>query len=415
MRFVRHAMRKDLRRHAKDPMAVALWLGIPLLIGGLVTFAFGDVASAPPRAKVLIVDQDESVASTLFKGLLAREELKVLETEVVSLDAGTARIKKGDGSALLVIPEGFQTGVLKDEPTELRLTTNPAQSVLPQITAQMLQTFVDLVFYAQRILGDELRTIAEESGDFQEAPDDATVARISTSANGVMRRAQRYLAPPVLRIATSVDKSAGKGKGSSVNLAALFLPGIVLMALFFLATGVSEDVWRERDQGTLRRAVSSPGGVGALFGGKILAGMVVAAVISLLLLVLGMGYLGMSFRVLPIAVVWCTVTAGVLLIAMCFIQTLASSQRAGQIFTNAVSFPLLMLGGSFFPSELMPKWLAAVGRYTPNGWSLEYLKDLLLGRGSASSLLFGFTLLVVAGAALYLLTVQRIRAFARAS
>jgi ABC-type uncharacterized transport system permease subunit len=38
-----------------------------------------------------------------------------------------------------------------------------------------------------------------------------------------------------------------------------------------------------------------------------------------------------------------------------------------------------MLGGAFFPFEVMPKWMAAVGRLTPNGWALERFKDLLFG------------------------------------
>lgn len=411
MRFTRHAFRKDLNRHAKDPIALGLWIGIPLLIGGLITLAFGDVGSAPPRAKVLIADQDDSVASALLKGLLAREELKVIDAEVVSLDAGQARIRQGDGSALLVIPEGFQTGVLKDEPTQLQLTTNPAQSVLPKITEQMLRTLVDLVFYAQRILGDEVRKIADEAGGLEEAPEDETVAQISKAVNGVMRRAERYMFPPVVGLETS---AGGEGK-KQPNFAVLFLPGIVLMALFFLAGGVSEDMWRERSLGTIRRAVSSPSGVGPLFAGKLLAGMLLAAAISFVLLALGMGYLDLPFAVLPMAVLWCTATGGILLVGMCLIQTLAPSQRAGQILVNAVTFPLLMIGGSFFPSEIMPKFLATAGRFTPNGWSAEHLKDLLLERAPTSALWGGLAALVLAGVVLYVITARRVQRFARAS
>ena len=38
MRFLRHAIRKDLRRAAADPLALGLYLGIPLVIGALITF-----------------------------------------------------------------------------------------------------------------------------------------------------------------------------------------------------------------------------------------------------------------------------------------------------------------------------------------------------------------------------------------
>ena len=84
------------------------------------------------------------------------------------------------------------------------------------------------------------------------------------------------------------------------------------------------------------------------------------------------------------------------------------------ILVNAITFPLLMVGGSFFPSEMMPKFLAAAGRYTPNGWSLEHLKDLLLERSSMSSLWIGFGALLVAGLVLYFVTVRLVQRFARA-
>ena len=410
MRLVDVSMRKDLSRHARDPVALALWVGIPLVVGFLITLAFGDAGSAPPRAKLLVVDQDDTFASAVLKGLLAREELRVLDTEVVSLEDGQTRISQGDGSALFIIPAGFQAGVLQDEPTKLELITNPAQSVLPKMAEQLLGTLTDLVFYAQRIIGDELRRIADATGGMGTAPEDETVAQISKAVNGVIRRAESYLFPPAVGIETSVEEG-----GDRPNFAVLFLPGIVLMALFFLAGGVSEDMWRERSLGTIRRAVRAPSGVAPLFAGKILAGMLLSAIVSLVLLVLGMWYLELPFSVLPLAVLWCVATAGILLVVLCFVQTFASTQRAGQVLVNAITFPLLMLGGSFFPSEMMPKFLSAIGRYTPNGWSSEYLKDMLLERGSQSQLWGGLLLFIVLGLVLFFVTTYRVKQFARAS
>ena len=60
-----------------------------------------------------------------------------------------------------------------------------------------------------------------------------------------VRRAQRDPLPPVLTLAGAEDEG-----GEAPNFAVLFLPGIVLMALFVLAGGISEDMWRERLQGT---------------------------------------------------------------------------------------------------------------------------------------------------------------------
>ena len=45
----------------------------------------------------------------------------------------------------------------------------------------------------------------------------------------------------------------------------------------------------------------------------------------------------------------------------------------------------MMIGGSFFPFETMPGWMAAAGRWTPNGQSVARLKDLLYGEPSAAA------------------------------
>jgi ABC-type multidrug transport system permease subunit len=61
-------------------------------------------------------------------------------------------------------------------------------------------------------------------------------------------------------------------------------------------------------------------------------------------------------------------------------------------------FPLMMIGGSFFPFESMPKWMATVGSWTPNGWMLVKLKAILLNQAEPLSLsVAAFALIVIFG------------------
>ncbi len=46
----------------------------------------------------------------------------------------------------------------------------------------------------------------------------------------------------------------------------------------------------------------------------------------------------------------------------------------------------MMAGGSFFPFETMPPWMAAIGKRTPNGWALQRLKEIVSGRADAADL-----------------------------
>ena len=177
------------------------------------------------------------------------------------------------------------------------------------------------------------------------------------------------------------------------------------MSLFFMAQGISDEVWRERIQGTLRRGLATPWSAAPILGGKLLSTALVMAPYALGGVCLGVLVLGFRWRDVPLAVLW-VVPVGVTLTAfMMLVQLCSTSQRAGSLLTMVFLFPMLMLGGAFFPFEAMPDWMAAMGRKLPNGWALERFKDVLFARASAGQLGLGFALvglflLVLTGACL---------------
>jgi hypothetical protein len=62
----------------------------------------------------------------------------------------------------------------------------------------------------------------------------------------------------------------------------------------------------------------------------------------------------------------------------------------------------------------MPRWMAALGRFTPNGWGIEQLKAILLGNGGPSFSLSEFTLMLVLSAVFLTVAAMRLnRGFAR--
>ena len=68
------------------------------------------------------------------------------------------------------------------------------------------------------------------------------------------------------------------------------------------------------------------------------------------------------------------------------LQFFASTRRGASVLGNIVLFPMMMIGGSFFPFEAMPEWMAAVGQWTPNGQALARFKDLIAGTATPGAL-----------------------------
>ena len=411
MAFIWSTFVKDWRRRWRNPLEILMWVGIPLLVGLLIVLAFGGRGGPRPQAHVLVADRDDSFVSNLLVGAMGQKAAGgFIRAEAVEESEGRARMEKGDATALVVIPEGFSRAVLREEPAVLDLVTNPSQTILPGMVEEGLSILVDGTFYLHRLVGEDLRMFADgpPAGD-NTFPDD-TIAEFSTKMNRLTEEIQGYLFPPLLRLEASVDKKAS----DEPSMAFLLLPSILFMALLFMAQGLSEDVWEERTRRTLRRVVFSPQPVSAFLVGKTLAASALVFIVCLVGLSVGYGYLGASPATFPAALLWATLSGTMLVAAMMTLQVFTTSQRAGNIVSLAVVFPLMMAGGSFFPFETMPPWLSAIGTRTPNGWALQQLKEIVLGRAGTADLLASFA--IVAGTIVILLWIcsQRLnRGFAQ--
>ena len=256
--FVLASALKDLRRRLADPVALVFWLGIPLLIGSLMTLAMGGSDGPAPKAHVLLVDEDDSLVSRLLAsgfGGGQSEVSSVLEVERVDRETGRRRIDAGDGSALLIIPEGFSDAVLDETPITLELFTNPSQRILPGIAEEFLSVIVDAVFYIQQILGDPIRQFADQLPEGADAFPDATIASFSVEMNRLMTDFGDLIFPPILTFESVVEKTVDADaeqdseEEESPSFGLIFLPGILFMSLLFVAQGVSEDIWGRGCQG----------------------------------------------------------------------------------------------------------------------------------------------------------------------
>jgi hypothetical protein len=216
---------KDLRRRLADPLALVLWLGIPLLVGGLMIVMFGGQNAAPPKAHVLLVDEDGSVAGRLLGGLAGSGADGFLEVETVTREVGLERMDAGDASAMLVLPAGFSEAVLDQTPTAIELVKNPAQSILPGIVQTGAEILVELIHYLQRLLGEPMRQLVTETPEAGGFLPSGTIALVSGAINDRLAGIRAWLFPPALTV-EFVDPRTGAEQPAAapVNFGALFLP-----------------------------------------------------------------------------------------------------------------------------------------------------------------------------------------------
>jgi ABC-type Na+ efflux pump permease subunit len=285
----------------------------------------------------------------------------------VSTKEGLELVEAGEASGFLIIPEGFQDAFLNDTPVTLTLKTNPSQSILPGIIQDVTEIILDAGFYAQALFGPEIAQI--KNANTLDQPADLFTANIAVQIKHKMEKLGPLVSPLVLDVVI-VEPPPAEPRP---DIALLFLPGIVMMALMFSASGLSSDYWKERETGTLRRLVSTPGLLNSFVLGKALAVAVVIAFIGGTTLVAGFLYHDVAWSKLPSSLAWIVVGGVGLFAWFAALQMMFSDQKGASLISNILLFPLLMMGGSFFPLAALPDWIASIGRLSPNGFVVDRL------------------------------------------
>ena len=369
--FLFTSVRKDLARWRQDKTALLIWLGIPFLIGGLITSMI-DGGGGSPTGILLVADEDESLLSGIVIGAYSQNQIgELIVAENVSVQDGETRINDGDASGFLIIPAGFQDAFLDETPVTLMLKTNPAQTILPGIIEDVTEILLDLGFYAQRLLGPEIQQIKDS--DASGLTGEVFVAGVSVDIQKKIDSVAPKLSPPLLDIVI-VEPPPTEPQP---DLALLFLPGIILMAVLFAANSLAADYWAEREKGTLRRLVSAPGVLSGFVAGKAVAALAVIGLLVTITLAIGFAYHDIAWSKFLPALLWVSFGGVGLFAWFAALQMLFANNQAANLVTTILLFPLMMAGGSFFPLAALPDWIAAIGRLSPNGFIVDRLSGEL--------------------------------------
>jgi len=368
MRFLLATFRKDIARWRHDRVAILLWISLPFMIGGLITVMVDQDSGGGPMGTLLIADLDDTLVSGFVAGAFGQDEMAdLIGVQQVTAEEGTKRIEAGEASGFLTIPEGFQDAFIDNTPVTLTLKTNPSQTILPGIIEDITEILLDAGFYVQAVFGDEIRQI--KGSDVPETLADAFVSDIAVQIRKKISQLDSKVYPPVIEVEI-VEPPPAEPRP---DIALLFLPGVVLMALMFSAQGLSADYWKERDKGALRRLVSTPVSISSFVLGKTLAAGLLMTMIGGATMLVGFIYHDILWDKLLPSMLWIVVSSAGLFAWFAAIQMLLPNSKAANLTTSLIVFPLLMMGGSFFPLDALPDWMAAIGRLSPNGFVADRL------------------------------------------
>jgi len=311
------------------------WLS-SIIVAVVSIIVFGWLFNPDTRPfDLAIVDEDGSEPALAL--VAAFESVDNVDVATGELDSELSALKEGERAALLVIPEGFGAALAEGQASVLAYYDNS-----------------DLIR-----IGYVTSTVSAVISAFNE---DITggASAVTLEARSVSTKNVRY-----------ID---------------FLTPGMVGMAIMYINLGVGFMLVTWREQGILRRLGVTPLRPSNL----ILSQAVSFAVVSLLqvVIILGLGHLvfdvsiGGSFA-------WLAVTVALGIAAMLSIGYLIGSflhtPTAVNAVINAVAFPMIFLGKSYFPLDTPPA-LTPLVQAMPLTHINDAMREVMNGSGELGDL-----------------------------
>lgn len=414
---------KDLVRSSRSYFLLGMALAAPLLLTGLIYFAFSGMASGDvsmTAIKVGVVNLDELPADSVIdtpignniRSMFFDESVKswISATDYPDEAAARAAVNDQEIGVAVVVPRAFTASYLSGEKdAQVLIVSDPTLSIGPAVVEDMVTMMVDAVAGG----GIAIQTLIEREQANGNPPDMAQIPVWIERFGNWYREFQRDLFHRPDRAALLLVAPASS-ESSTANpldqMIGLTLAGQIIFFAFFTGGYAMMSILREGEEGTLARLFTTPTHQTSILSGKFIAVFLTVLLQGVILLAAG----GLAFKItwgLPasvalslIAQVVAAAGMGVLLIA--FVKT---TKQGGPVLGGALTV-MGMLGGLFWVNIPggMPEAFSIIAKLVPQGWVLESWQLTLDGL-PPSDLLLPFTVSVVMGVTMLALGARMFR------
>jgi ABC-2 type transport system permease protein len=412
---------KDLRRTFSNPFSLVMRLGAPLIVTGLLFFAFGNMGGEGdtfnlPTSQVQVVNLGHPSgtsggfdAGEMLLSFLQDENLnEMMRFERVD-DEVTARsaVEEGKAEMALIIPEGFTSAAITPrEKAVVHLYQDPTLTIAPGILESLLHHFMD-GFSGAKIA---TRVTSKQFEDRGIEVDQRSLMNISAryaswlengghQENGQEGSAIRFTSP----------SGTPSEADTTESMVGPIMAGMTVFFLFFMAANSTQSIIREDEEGTLARLFTTPTKPWTILSGK-LFGVLATIIIQAALLIVAAHFLfnihwGQPATVLIVVSGNLVLAAGFGIFIMSFIQ---NTRQTGPVLGGALTVTG-MLGGLFTNGMLnLPEALDTARLVVPQGWAMQGW-ELSLSGAEPSEVLSTVLVMLAVGLAFFAFGVLRFR------
>ena len=406
---------KDLVRSFRSLFAVGMMVVAPLLITGLMYFAFGGLARGAtdlPAVKVGVVNLDvlpagaplEAPLGQAIQAMFHDDSVKgwLTATDYADEAAARAAVDQQALGVAVIVPANFTERFLAghtDAPVVV--VPDPALTIGPQVVQNMITALLDGVAGG----GIALKTVSERQQANGQTPSPAQIAALIEEYQAWYADFQRNLFhhPEQAALVMVAPAADGTAENPIQKMLGLVMAGMMIFFAFYTGAYAMMSILREAEEGTLARLFTTPTDRTAILAGKFLAVFLTVSVQGLVLMAAAHFVFGFNWGApasAGLALAGQVVAAaglGVLLIA--FVK---DTKQAGPVLGAGLTV-LGMLGGLFTVSlPNMPAAFTLLANFTPQGWVLQGWRLVLNGQ-PAAELFMPFAVMVALGGGMFFL------------
>jgi ABC-2 type transport system permease protein len=326
------------------------------------------------RIRLVVVDQaNTSISQEIIAEL---NNSTAVRPDVVSLDEAEEQFSSRNASVILIIPADLDLKTIQDGTAQLDFRQQP-NNLDASIAHRAIQTAIRRVTSAVNAANLAVEE-AEARGTFES----------STDEQAYFDEAFKLAKSLQEEIPERVDVIEGQTEDDfDYDPRANTSAGQLITWVFVPLLGISGLFAYERQQGTLRRVLTTPTSKATFLLGTI-SGQVIIALLQMTLLVLfGRYALGLHWGdpfALAIILICTALAAAAIGSTMgTFIKT--EGQATGlSVMTGMV---MAMMGGCWYPIELFPSVVQNIVKILPTTWAMQGLLDLVLRGGGLVDIL----------------------------
>lgn len=390
--------RLNLIQLARDRAGLATLIVMPLML----TFIFGTVMGGGERkVHVAIADLDDSAYSREVAAALPAASYLLSRVDEATARRMTA---SGEVADALIIPAGFGADVTGGIDTTVTLVEDPRTNATLAV-AEAVRGRIQRIAANGAVIRIVRRAFAEASrltGSPQAAP----------SPDDIYAYANQSWEPTPPLSVREAPVTASRVRGASTGAGGFqqYSLGFTLMFMLFMGMGSAGGFLDEREQGTLPRLLTTPTSKLVLVAGKVVGIYITVLLEAALLVGFGAFVFGVPWGDDPLGVVLIMVTFALAATGLgVMVSTLVKTRGQMSAATAVAATALSMLGGAYWPLDILNPTMRTLAYLTPTGWAMTGLTNVVVRYQGAGQAVVPALVLAGMAAVFLVIGVSRLR------